>query len=130
LIDLLVSGLIEGAVESAREAQVTNAEEVRACPRRIAAFTPQTAEASRALKRFLYARVYGSAALGEDRRRSMAMVAELFRFFEERPDRLPQPYAGQALAKPAHQVICDYIAGMTDAFFRRTYEQTIGPVEP
>jgi dGTPase len=129
LIDLLVSGLIEGAVESAREARVTSAEEVRACPRRIAAFTPQTAATSLALKRFLHARVYGSAALGEDRRRSMAMVADLFQFFEERPGRLPQPYAGQALAEPAHQVVCDYIAGMTDAFFRRTYEQTIGPVE-
>ena len=23
--------------------------------------------------------------------------------------------------------VCDYIAGMTDAFFRRTYEQWIGP---
>jgi len=82
LIDLLVSGLIEGAVESAREARVSSAEDVRACPRRIAAFTPQTAETSRALKRFLYARVYGSLALGEDRRRSMAMVADLFHFFE------------------------------------------------
>jgi dGTPase len=60
----------------------------------------------------------------------MAMVSELFQFFEERPGRLPQPYAGQALAEPAHQVVCDYIAGMTDAFFRRTYEQNIGPVEP
>jgi dGTPase len=129
LIDLLVSGLIEGAVESAREAGVTDAEEVRACPRRIAAFTPPTAETSRALKRFLHARVYGLAALGEDRRRSMGMVGELFQFFEERPGRLPQPYAGQALAAPAHQVVCDYIAGMTDAFFRRTYEQNIGPVE-
>ena len=129
LIDLLVSGLIEGAVESAREAGVADAEEVRACPRRIAAFTPPTAETSRALKRFLHARVYGLAALGEDRRRSMGMVGELFQFFEERPGRLPQPYAGQALAAPAHQVVCDYIAGMTDAFFRRTYEQNIGPVE-
>jgi dGTPase len=126
LIDLLVSGLIEGAVESAREARVSSAEDVRACPRRIAAFTPQTAETSRALKRFLYARVYGSPALGEDRRRSMAMVADLFHFFEERPDRLPHPYAEQALAEPAHQVVCDYIAGMTDAFFRRTYEQAMG----
>jgi len=126
LIDLLVSGLIEGAVESAREAGVGSAEDVRACPRRIAAFTPQTAETSRALKRFLYARVYGSPALGDDRRRSMAMVADLFHFFEERPDRLPHPYAEQALAEPAHQVVCDYIAGMTDAFFRRTYEQAMG----
>ena len=53
---------------------------------------PEAAETSRALKRFLYARVYASAALGEDRRRSMAMIGELFRFFLASPDRLPEPY--------------------------------------
>ena len=54
------------------------------------------------------------------------MIGELFRFFLDDPGRLPPPYCQQALAEPAHRVVCDYIAGMTDAFFHRTYEQTIG----
>ena len=56
-----------------------------------------------------------------------AMIGELFRFFLADPSRLPQPYSQQALQEPAHRVVCDYIAGMTDAFFHRTYEQTFGP---
>jgi dGTPase len=71
--------------------------------------------------------VYASDALGSDRRLSMARIAELFRFFLARPDRLPQPYAQQALDTPAHRVVCDYIAGMTDAFFHRTYELMLCP---
>jgi dGTPase len=51
----------------------------------------------------------------------------LFRFFLANPERLPQPYAQQALEEPAHRVVCDYIAGMTDAFFYRTFEQMLGP---
>src|ERR1022692_192229 len=128
LIDALVSGLIEGTVERARESGAGTAAEVRAVPGRLAAFTPEAAEASRLLKGFLYAKVYASEALGVHRQRSMAMIAELFQFFLDYPDRLPQSYREQTLAEPAHRVVCDYIAGMTDVFFRRTYEQTIGPI--
>jgi dGTPase len=126
LIDALVSGLIEGTVSHAREASVTSVEEARAFPTRLAAFTPETAETSRLLKRFLYAKVYASDALSAHRQQSMAMIAELFQFFLDDPDRLPQPYSELTLTEPSHRVVCDYIAGMTDVFFRRTYEQTIG----
>jgi dGTPase len=125
LIDALVSGLIEGAVEAAARAQVRDAEDVRACPHRIAAFTEETAAASRELKRFLHARVYGSADLNEGRRRSMGMIAALFESFLKVPSRLPHPYAARIgpEPEPPHRVICDYIAGMTDAFCQRTWEQ-------
>jgi dGTPase len=56
----------------------------------------------------------------------MAMIGELFRFFLDYPDRLPLPYSQQATEEPPHRVVCDYIAGMTDGFFRRTYEQMMG----
>jgi len=98
---------------------------VRTFSRRLAAFAPEEAETSRQLKRFLYEKVYAAPALVEERARSVAMIRELFQFFLERPDRLPQPYSEQANHTPVHRVVCDYIAGMTDSFFRRTYEQTI-----
>jgi dGTPase len=127
LIDLLVSGLIEGTVTAAQASGAAGYEEVRAYPLRLARFTAEAGETSRALKRFLYTRVYASDALGSDRRLSMARIAELFRFFLASPDRLPQPYAQQALDGPAHGVVCDYIAGMTDAFLHRTYELMLCP---
>jgi dGTPase len=126
LVDMLVSGLIEGTIARAQEAGTRDAEEVRAVPHRLAAFTPQAAETSRTLKQFLYRTVYVSPPVTEDRSRSMSMVAELFQFFSQHPDRLPQPYNEQASREPAHRVICDYIAGMTDAFFGRTFEAMIG----
>jgi dGTPase len=128
LVDALVSGLIEGTVGQAREIAAGNVDEVRAAPGRLAAFTPEVAETSRQLKSFLYAKVYDSDALGIHRQRSIGMIAELFQFFLDYPDRLPQSYWEQTLAEPAHRVVCDYIAGMTDVFFRRTYEQMIGPI--
>ncbi len=127
LVDALVSGLIAGTAARALAAGVGHADEVRAFPGRLAAFTAEAAETSQALKRFLYQNVYSSKALGDDRNRLMAMIGELFRFFLDHPDRLPPQYGEQALAEPAHRVVCDYIAGMTDVFLRRTYEHMIGP---
>jgi len=127
LIDALVSGLIAGTVTRVERSGVRDAEDVRNHPDRLAAFTGESAETSRLLKQFLWKQVYASKDVGEERRRSVALIGELFQFFLDRPGRLPQPYAQQAESEPPHRVICDYIAGMTDAFFYRTYQQMIGP---
>ena len=126
LIDALVSGLIEGTIETARTSGVRSVEEIRDYPRRLAAFTSASETASRELKGFLHRRVYSSPALEEDRRQSTAMMAELFEFFLQHADRLPETYRERSATEPPHRVVCDYIAGMTDVFFRRTYEQMLG----
>jgi dGTPase len=126
LIDLLVSGLIEGTAAAARDAGAGNFEEVRAHPRRLASFTPDSRAATQELKRFLYSHVYTSAELGAGRERSMNAIAQLFSYFLEDPARLPEPHAERVQREPAHRVVCDYIAGMTDVFFNRVYHQMIG----
>ena len=129
LIDALVSGLIEGTARRAAAAGVANVEDVRRHPVRLAAFTPETETANRDLKQFLHRRVYTAPALVEERNRTAAMIGELFDFFLENPDRLPPPHNELIPAEPAYRVVCDYIAGMTDVFFRRTYAQMLGGLE-
>ena len=121
LINLLVSGLVEGTCSSAMEAGLGGIEQVRRHPRRLAALTPGAASASTALKAFLHRHVYSAAPLLQERGRVTAMLAALFGFFVEHPDRLPSPYRELAAEQAPHRVVCDYIAGMTDGFFHRTY---------
>jgi dGTPase len=128
LVDTLVSGLITGTVEKAGAAGAGNVEDVRHCRERLVTFTPEAGETSRTLKRFLMQKVYTSPALNEDRARSVTMIAELFRYFLDSPESLPEAYREQSAGEPAHRAVCDYIAGMTDSFFRRTYDQFLGPV--
>jgi dGTPase len=127
LIDLLVTGLIEGTVQAAAESGVGNAEEVRRHPHRIASFTPESKAANRELKRFLHRHVYSSEALASERSKSTAMIAGLFQFFVEDPERLPDHHRQLSKTGPIHRVVCDYIAGMTDGFLHRTYDQMLGP---
>jgi dGTPase len=115
LVDFLVSGLIEGmaAIEAA------SVEEVRLAPRRLAAMTPEAARVNAALKRFLSGRVYSSAELASARSESAAQIAALFRFFLDNPDRMPPGY------EAAPRSVCDYIAGMTDGYFRRVAREML-----
>ena len=123
LIDMLVTGLVEGTAAAAAAAGVGSVTEVRSHPARLAAFTAPAADASIALKQFLRGTVYFSPPLSEERRHSAAMIAELFRYFLENPERLPESYREDTRGQEPHRVVCDYIAGMTDGFLRRSYEQ-------
>ncbi|MGQ9635327.1 MAG: deoxyguanosinetriphosphate triphosphohydrolase, partial [Bryobacteraceae bacterium] len=126
LIDLLVGGLIEGTYSAAAGSGVSSVDEVRAYPRRLAALTPAAATTATALKGFLHRRVYCAEPLQQERVRATAQLAELFEFFVRDPGQLPEPYRQQAAAGELPRVVCDYIAGMTDGFFRRTYERIFG----
>lgn len=125
LIDALVSGLIEGTVHHAIEAGVKTVEDVRRHPQRLAALTAETQTATRDLKRFLLQRVYTTPALCQERERAATMIAELFDFFMAHPESLPASHSQLIPAEPAYRVVCDYIAGMTDGFFQRTYQQLL-----
>ena len=123
LIDSLVSGLVEGTAALAKASGVDTSDQVREHPRRLACFTDEALATSRQLKQFLHHSVYFSPPLVEARNRTASMIAELFHFFVDHPERLPENYVDALESTPIHRVVCDYIAGMTDGFFLRCYQE-------
>jgi dGTPase len=121
LINWLVSGLIEGTVAAAHG--LTSVDDVRRHGMRVACFSPETAVGTQELKDFLRRKVYQSSRLAKDRKQSTDLIASLFDFFMEHPNRLPVNYLEESAAQPLHRAVCDYIAGMTDGFLLRTWEQ-------
>ena len=123
LIDVLVSGLIEGTAQAA--VGMKDVDEVRAHPQRLVRFTGQAETTNRQLKELLHRRVYNSPALVEERKHSCGMISQLFQLFMKRVELLPERYREEAETQPLHRVICNYIAGMTDGYFVRVYEQAV-----
>ena len=126
LTDWMVSSCIEGTVATARGAGIENAEQVRHFPRRLACFTEPAAEATKQLKQVMHRYVFSSAELKAHREQSGRRMQELFQHFLAYPEKLPEAYAQRATGPKGPRVICDYIAGMTDLFFNRTYNQMLG----
>lgn len=123
LIDLLVTGLIEGTGCEVASSGVETIEDVRICSRRLVAMTPPAAAANRALKKFLFEHVYSTLTLSAVRERAAESISRLFRYFVSNPAMLPASHWERINSQPVHRVVCDYIAGMTDGFFRRTEER-------
>ena len=125
LVDALVSGLAEGTTEAAQAAGAADWNDVREYPRRLVAFRPDAQATNRQLKQFLHHAVYFSEPMVDERRASAARIAELFDYYLAHPEKLPEYYAESLAASPVHRVVCDYIAGMTDGFFLRCYQQML-----
>ncbi len=75
------------------------------------------------LKALLRQTVYESEQLNEARRESVARIGAVFERFMEEPELLPANYLEESAGQPAHRLVCDYIAGMTDGFLVRTFSQ-------
>lgn len=125
MIDLLVTGFVEGTAAACRAAGVQTPDDVRRHPQRLACLLPEARKTCLELKRFLRHRVYLSKALNAERQRSVQMIGDLFSYFHADPTRLPEPYRAQTNSRAAHFVICEYIAGMTDRFCRRQHQELI-----
>lgn len=63
--------------------------------------------------------MYESPGLVEERTLAARRVAELFDLLVREPQRLPADDREELERRPVHCVVCDFIAGMTDAYFRK-----------
>ena len=110
------------------EIGVTSAADVRGAGRQLAGFSLALADEERALKRFLYDRLYNSAALIPVRDEAQRVVANLAAAYRADPALLPSGWQ-RGEGEPARlRGIADFIAGMTDRYAIARHEELIGPV--
>ena len=129
-IGLMVNDVIEATRQRIAEAGIGSAEDVRRAGLPLAGFSSAMAADERALKTFLYARMYNApqnlALAGEAGR----LLARLYQAYAADPSLLPpdwRPDAADPVA--ARRRIGDFIAGMTDRYAIRRHEELVGPVE-
>ena len=115
-IGLMVNDVLEHTREQARG--LSSADEVREAGKQLAGFSPELADQERALKKFMYQRLYYHPEQIQTAERARDVIARLFVAYQQDPttmpddwlDRLPSDEPG----KSRH--IADFIAGMTDRF--------------
>ena len=111
-----------------RTARIGSVEAVRAAGRPLAGFSAEMAAAEEALKSFLHARMYDAPSVKAVRVDAQAMLAQLFAAYRDDPARLPAEWRPQGGGDTALlRAIGDFIAGMTDRYAVRRYEELVGP---
>ena len=126
LLDHMVGDLIRNTEKQTRSAAIRSLEDVRACPHRLAVFSPAVEKERSETKKFLYANLYFSAALDPEKNDAERVISELFDLWMSHSGNLPASYQEKARQEPLSRVVCDYIAGMTDNYIYEQYEKYCG----
>ncbi len=77
------------------------------------------------LRDFMFEQVYLRTGARDEQEKAIAVVRALFGWFLEHPDELPAEYHRTPGDLPTR--VADFIAGMTDRYALRTYEQLFLP---
>jgi dGTPase len=125
VFDEFVSDLIENTKKEIQLAGVHSVEDVRCQAKRLASFSEHVTAENFALKKFLRAHLYENPAIVGERERSVAALDELFLSYLAHPGKMPRGYTERAGKEPAHRVVCDYIAGMTDNYLLQQHSEQI-----
>ena len=79
------------------------------------------------LHEFMFDRVYTNPVCKSEESKAISMIQQLFSFFCEHPDELPNEYISIAWKEGTERAVCDYIAGMTDGYAIKTFSKYFIP---
>lgn len=89
----------------------------------------EVSQAMADLRKFMFQNVYLNPEAKGEEQKAIRLVKQLYEYYIEHPERLPDKYvdAIQKEIDPKEQIICDFIAGMTDHYAVMKYEEIFVP---
>jgi dGTPase len=119
LIDCMVGDLIGETRRRLADSRVRSADEVRALKAPVVGFSDEMRRNDRALKEFLFERMYRHYRVNRMSSKARRVVHDLFALYLAEPECLPREWRGLAAGPDdprTARVAADYLAGMTDRF--------------
>ena len=89
--------------------------------------TPQTDQALRDLREFMFDRVYRNPVAKGEESKAKAMLQRLFEYYIANPNEMPEDFQPQLSFDGMERTVCDYIAGMTDNYAVYKYSEIFIP---
>lgn len=129
-IGTMVGDLISETQRRVAETGVQTIGDVRAAGSPLVGFSDELAGEERALKQFLYHRLYNADALQPVRVEAQRVVTNLAAAYLADPRLLPDAWCRDCADETERaRNIGDYLAGMTDPFAIKRHEELVGPVK-
>lgn len=89
--------------------------------------SPKISHDMNELRNFMFKNVYRTPAALAEERKVRGMIKRLFNHYSLNPDELPNEYREIAYTEGIENAVCDYIAGMTDRYALRVYQEVFLP---
>lgn len=119
LIDLMVTDLLDETRRRLAAIDPRSPEDVRRSDAPVVAFSDHMRQNDRALKDFLFERMYRHYKVNRMTAKVRRVVRDLFSLYTQAPNCLPQDWRERAETLPPSgraRLVADYIAGMTDRY--------------
>jgi dGTPase len=129
MINREVTDLVRSAARSLHEQGIESLQDVRACREPLVLFSSELVRDNRLLTDFLMEKMYRHSKLVRMTGKAKRILTSLFETYLEDPKQLPPKYGRMAEDQDTKEVICDYIAGMTDRFAILEYQKLFDPLE-
>lgn len=85
-------------------------------------------EAMRDLRKYMFASVYTNPQAKGEEIKAIQMIEQLYFYYEDRIELLPMQYRHRLdVGDSEEQIVCDYIAGMTDTYAVKKFEDIFVP---
>jgi dGTPase len=126
VINALVSDVVEESRQRLTRLDPESVDKIRRAKKPVVAFSPRMADANYAIKEFLRARMYRHWKVNRMTNKARRLTEALFGLLHDDPSTLPDGWralAGEGQTAQSAQVVCDYIAGMTDRFAIDEYKR-------
>ena len=126
----MVEDVIAVAQNRLTAAQPRSVDDIRAMGTTVIRFSKPLYQELKAIRSFLFHRMYRAPSVMAERARVTQVVNGLFPLFMAQPDLLPEEWArdvaAAADAVALARIVCDYVAGMTDRFALAEAERLLG----
>jgi dGTPase len=110
-----------------------SADDIRAASGPMVTFSPRMQEANQAIRDFLFERMYRHWRVNRQIQKSKRVSQLLFQLLHGGPQMLPDEWrrkAGEPGSAACAQLVCDYIAGMTDRYALEEHKRLTDPNVP
>ncbi len=129
LLGEMVTDLVQETTRRIEAAGVNSVDAVRAHPQVLVAYPEETVGLNRALKGFLFEHLYRHYRVMRMTTKAERVLTDLFNAYLGEPRMLPDSARTRLETYSTEQVVCYYIAGMTDRFALDEHARLFDPHE-
>lgn len=130
----MVEDVIAVAQNRLASAQPKSVDEIRHMGTTVIRFSKPLYQELKAVRSFLFHRMYRAPSVMQERARVTRMIDDLFPLFLSRPDLLPTEWQQDVAAATDEtelaRIVADYVAGMTDRFAIQEHARLFGGSPP
>ena len=116
LIDRQVADVIRTSSARIDAAGVCSADDVRAQPKPLIAYSDSLRRANLQLRKFLYKNLYYHPSVAGANKAACEMLGDVFAAYLKKPALLGEATARRVEEVGLHRTVCDYVSGMTDRY--------------